>query len=581
MKSKVVISILIVLTVIVAGSAIAVFVNPIIATQILNQVNGVTEPETTTESTTQEKTEPTTLASIEKIELEQTEYTLEVNSSTTLTPQVLPEQTPNKRLYYSSSDENIASVSVTGEVVGLSMGKCTINVRSDANTNITAQYTIDVTDKRIEDINLLNEHLNSIKNTQTVKYDDNNSKTVNISQVAIDDYNKDNSYEMFIVYSIGSDINLVEIATISDDKIKTVKGFDSFIQVLEDGYNSYNQDIYIDNSGKCYIKSETVKISGTKHTREVDFYNVDLEKMKISLKSNYKDVYTYEIDSKTPSSSNFYIDDEAVKEEPYLTSLSDYFDGYIKYDSLVKRYIEIDDSKYEKALPVVDLGEHYNNRIEWSVKDEKVATVNSSGVITAKKVGETQVTAKLEGLDSSINVISVNISNASKNLTNYLSEEKDKKITGSDNEKLSLYGSKLLDIDNDTVLELLLYYKGENQAQIDVVDEVGSQLVRTTAVNVEEKSGYELSFEIFIDNSTSDIVIQNKQSKKSGNSEIIEFYFREYIDSKYKKYSKSYKVTKTSDKVDDYYIDSKSVNEEEFETQTNHFGYYVSWDIYN
>ena len=581
MKTKVIITILVVLALIAVGAVIMLVVNPVIATQIINDINGVTEPTTivTEPTTTTPPTEPTTLPMLESIKVDQKVVALEVEKTEQLKPVVLPENTPNKKVYYTSSNEDIASVSVSGLVTALSQGECKINISADANSSITAVYTIKVTDKKIEQINVLNDYINKKGNTFEVKYSGNKKKDVIISNAMIKDINNDGEYELFIAYSLGTNIFVLDVATIKNDKVVSMNAYKNFADILENGYTSLNQTFYTDNDNNIYIKSESIKISGTNHTREVEFFDVNIDKNETYSKSYYKDTYIYEYGNKIPTSGKFYIDDKQVKEEPYLTSLSNYFDGYIEYKIDAKRYVEINDNKYEKILPIVELSKNYTDRITWSSKDKSIATVNNSGVVSAKSLGKTQLVATLDCLNSSISVVSVNVCNVNKNLSVYLKEQKDKKIDGESGAKLSLYGSKMIDIDDDTEQELLLYYKGESQAQIDVVDEIGSKIIRTTALRSTAKSGYNLTFGIFMDNAYEKLVIQEKQTKKLDYKETIEFFFDEYTEKGFKKYTPTYKVNKENGEFKTSYIDNKKYKKIDFDTQINHYGLYTTWDI--
>ena len=578
MKSKVIIAVLSILATIFVACAVTVFINPIIATEILNNINGVTEPPTTIApttseiTTTQKPTEPPTVQSLQK---EKGDFTLEVNTKIKLKPQIEPNNAENKKLYFSSTDENIATVSVDGQVTGLSKGKCNIEVVSDSNNKVTTHYAINVTDKRIEQIDKLNKHLASIKNPERVK-----KENIYISKAVIDDFNNDENFELIIMYSFKNN-NVLEFAKIKDDKIVSAKTYENFNKILDKNYTSYNQELYTDNKGNLYIKSTSTKNSSTIHTREVEFYSIDESKMKIDLKSNYKDIYTYKVGKKTPHNSEFYIDDEKVLEEPYLNSLSNYFDGYILYEKLVDKYIDIHDTKYIKVMPIINLGDEYNNRIKWNVKDDNIVTVNSSGMITAKNTGETIVYATTDFMESNINEIIINVTNPAKHLTNYLNTIKHKKIKSENNETLTLYGSKLLDVNNDTKLELALYYKGKTQSQIDIVKENGSKLKRDVAINRKAKNGYTLNFEIYINNSNGEIVIQENQSKAINNTTEVEFYFNKYIekDKKYSKESDKHKVVSTNKKITGYYIKDKKLSKEEFEIFTKHYDHYKDWDI--
>lgn len=88
----------------------------------------------------------------ESITMAQTEYSLEKGDVVRLAPAVSPENT-TETLYYTSSDEEIATVSCTGKIVALNGGSAVIMVHSTGG--IKAEVTVNVNSKEQEkEINL-------------------------------------------------------------------------------------------------------------------------------------------------------------------------------------------------------------------------------------------------------------------------------------------------------------------------------------------------------------------------------------------------------------------------------------------
>ncbi|HIZ88454.1 MAG TPA: Ig-like domain-containing protein, partial [Candidatus Mucispirillum faecigallinarum] len=77
-----------------------------------------------------------------------------INAKYTLNPVVLPVNASNKAVTYSTSNEQVATVSPTGVVTGLNSGSADIIVTSVSNNEVigTTQFTVIDSTKRVEDI---------------------------------------------------------------------------------------------------------------------------------------------------------------------------------------------------------------------------------------------------------------------------------------------------------------------------------------------------------------------------------------------------------------------------------------------
>ncbi len=87
--------------------------------------------------------------SVSGITLKETSKELEIGETYQLTPTLTPSNATNTLVSYSSSNENVASVSLLGLVTAKSAGKATIVVTSDANPEVKATLTLEVKAKDI------------------------------------------------------------------------------------------------------------------------------------------------------------------------------------------------------------------------------------------------------------------------------------------------------------------------------------------------------------------------------------------------------------------------------------------------
>lgn len=82
---------------------------------------------------------------VNSITLSETEVTLQVGQTKTLTAQVEPENADDKSLYWSSSDNAIASVDQNGKITALAEGTVTITAEANDGSGVTATCTVNVT----------------------------------------------------------------------------------------------------------------------------------------------------------------------------------------------------------------------------------------------------------------------------------------------------------------------------------------------------------------------------------------------------------------------------------------------------
>lgn len=82
---------------------------------------------------------------VESITLDETEVTLKIGQNKTLVAQVGPENADDKSLYWSSSDNSIASVDQNGKITAKAVGTVTITAEANDGSGITATCTVNVT----------------------------------------------------------------------------------------------------------------------------------------------------------------------------------------------------------------------------------------------------------------------------------------------------------------------------------------------------------------------------------------------------------------------------------------------------
>ena len=80
----------------------------------------------------------------EEITLDKNEVTVDVGRSVAVKATVLPKETNNKAVIWSSSDEGIATVNKDGRVTGVALGQCEITCTSKTNGEVQAKAVVNV-----------------------------------------------------------------------------------------------------------------------------------------------------------------------------------------------------------------------------------------------------------------------------------------------------------------------------------------------------------------------------------------------------------------------------------------------------
>ncbi|MGN1458234.1 MAG: YARHG domain-containing protein, partial [Acutalibacteraceae bacterium] len=208
-------------------------------------------------------------------------------------------------------------------------------------------------------------------------------------------------------------------------KVSALSDEDLYTEIKDTLESINNSKLYYDkNSGKFYIRA-------IKHQNTTDLgilYNIwlyELNDKGIAKETNRLTYGTYlgkgaYVNGK--NTFNYYINFNDCSIDEFYKQYKSFDDKYTEIDaeqgmseldlkndettvstdySYVSN-ITLDIGGSQKLLPKVILNEKDNLKITWSSSDNKVATVDNDGNVTAKNSGSCTVSAKLEGLDESI-----------------------------------------------------------------------------------------------------------------------------------------------------------------------------------
>ena len=214
------------------------------------------------------------------------------------------------------------------------------------------------------------------------------------------------------------------------------------------------------------------------------------------------------------------------------------------------------------------------NPVTWDSDSPGIASVDNNGVVTGKNAGSCEVQGVLSCLSGAVCSVQVTVRSNSEALSRYLDSIKDQTIQAENGTALALYASKAIDADGDGTNELLLYYTGGRSCQIDIAKETGGEIKRSTAFFAATDSSKTCRLDIYMDNTTGNVVLCENYVSENGASQTTEFSFNAYKDGKYTADSQTYKIVANGSGEENaaYYIDGQKVKKDAFDLATGHYG---------
>lgn len=554
--------IVIALLIVAVGTAGFCIAFPQIAEQAVHRINGIFQ-EPTQPVTKPPATKPITATKppIESISASVESKTLEVGKTEQIKTVVTGSAASQSSVRFISSDENIASVDLKGTVTAKSQGQCEITAYVEGFDNIKETIKFNITDDRIDQINILNNYLQSLKMSESFKYGNNKTANVRVAQCKIDDFGGYGQYDMYIIRKITDDIKLAEIVRVSGAAAVSYKNSSDYAQIAKAGYTSYVESIYTDASGNPCVILEYRKDSDKTYEKTAELYGISGGKLVKSLTLSCTE--PQEVNSEK---GKYKQDGKEITKDKYVEAYTNLKKNHTLYDDYSSAMVSIGESKIIKAELPVNLEDTYFKRVKWSTSDESVAKVSESGVITGVTRGECTITGKLDCFSKEIAKITVSVADVADEFNSYLSEIKNKSITGENGVTMKLYGYRTLDVDGDDQKELFLYYTGSNSCQIDVVTMLGSQIKRSVAINRSTEKGTVCMFDFYSDSMTNTTVLYEGYTSTKDGKENVEFHYNSYEGKKFKENTSEFKIVadKSNSKNTVYYVGGEKVSEESF-----------------
>ena len=362
---------------------------------------------------------PSTVVNVENVALDKTEALLEVGKTIDLTATVSPENASNKKVTFSSDNEEVATVDANGKVTAKKAGSAVITVTSEDGSK-TAKCNVTVkAEEKPEVVKVQSVSLNKNNMELKVGGTENLAATVNPSNAA----NKN------VTFSSDNE----EVATVdANGKVTAKKAGSAVITVTtENGSKTASCKVTV----KAEEKPEVVKVQSVSLNKN----NVELKvggtenlvatvnpsnaaNKNVTFSSDNKDVATVDMSGKVTARKAGSAVITVTSEDGNKTASCKVTVANpsqpaqvipVKNINLDSYYIELRCGKTVKLNADTLPSNATNKEIIWKSGDDSVATVDKDGNITGVKVGSTNIIASTA--DGTCNAYCfVNVNNNSK-----------------------------------------------------------------------------------------------------------------------------------------------------------------------
>ena len=322
-------------------------------------------------NTTSDKNNYNPIILIKNISLDKTKINLKEGENTKINVVITPNNAMNKNLIWTSSDENIAIVDQNGLVTAKKPGIATITVST--NNGLTASCEVIVPIVLAKSISLNKNNL-SMEKDETFKL-----------KAKVLPTNTSNKEITWI-----SDNE--EVATVDENGLVTAKsgGTATIIAITNNGLTAY-----------CFIKipvikAETITLdesslsieSGNTHQLIAKIYPENTTNKKITWISSNKNIATVDenglVTAKTKGKTTIIASTNnglTAKCEVSVTGVA------AETITLNKTSLSIESNSRHQLIATILPENTTNKNLTWTSTNEKVATVDESGIITAKRPG--------------------------------------------------------------------------------------------------------------------------------------------------------------------------------------------------
>lgn len=319
---------------------------------------------------------------VQKVKLNVNSFTIKVNGSYTLNASVSPSNATNKSITWSSSNTSIATVS-GGKVIGKKAGTATIT--ATAHNGKKASASVTVVNSSQPTVPVTSVSLN--KTSATIKINGSTTLTATVKP--------SNATNKTITWTSSN----TSIATVSGGKVTGKKA--GTVTITAKSHNGKTATAKITVTGipvtgiKLDKTSLTIKDGGTA-TLKATITPSNATNKSVSWTSSNNNIATVsngKITARKPGTVKITAKAESKSATATVTVTAVAVTG-IKV-SPTSASVQVGKTTTIKAT--VSPSNASNKTVTWSSANTSIATVNSSGVVTGKKVGTVKITAKAGG----------------------------------------------------------------------------------------------------------------------------------------------------------------------------------------
>ena|GEM_PF-1779854 len=486
----------------------------------------------------------------------------------------------NYNIRYTTSNENIASVDTTGVVTPMSKGECQVGVYVEGYDTTIKNFTVSVSDYRIDEISVLNNYLFSLKTKEEYTYAKTKKGTAKLTGCNIDDFNGDGSYELFITYNMSNNLKKAKVVTVSGGVAVVNETDRKYSDIVSAGYSSYVEDIYIDVQGNINILAEYSRVASDYSDKTSELYTTGNGTIK-----------TTEYYSKEPTNLGdmakkavYKIDNVKKERDEYTTMYTSLKTSRELFNDYISISEKLSEGNYTKAELPANIGSAYYNRIKWTSSDEKIATVSESGVITgASNAGTCTITGTIPEFETPFCKMTIEVSDVSDEFASYIDSIKDQYIVGEAGNKMKLYGYYVTDVDGDGTTDLLLYYTGGNGCQLDMMHFIGTSPSRQTIKSATTENGVSCMLELYIDSMNNNaLMLYVANISKSDKKLETNFSYESYVNGEFVQSASEYTyIDDTSTGKKEFKVGGETVTESSFNDMLNRYRKLGDWTLIN
>ena len=528
-----------------------------------------------TEPPTQPPTQPTDPELDAKISSQK--LSVKDNTSATITATIKGNQQGGYNIRYTTSDENIAYIDTKGNITPKSAGECQVGVYIEGYDNSLQNFSLQVQDERMQQIQTLNSYLFGLPYRQEYFYANNKKGIAKMTGCRIEDINQDGNYELIIRYNLSDMLQKVFVITSDDTDYYINQSNINFDDIANGNFSSYSEEVYVDESQTISILSESTRTVNNFTEKRVSLYNVGMMSAVVSEYFSKEPLNLFEMNKK----AQYSINNEPCPRDDFLWQYSALKSAREMFEDYVGVTASLSQGKYVKAELPSDIGQSYYNRLKWTSSDTEVAEVNDTGMITGRsKMGNCDIIGYIEGYDTPFCKVSVDVSDISSDFDGYVEMIKDKEIIGSAGNKMRLYGYCVMDIDRDNVQDLLLYYVGGNGCQLEFAHYFGSQVNRQIVKSIVTENGTSCMFDLYEDMMNNEIVLYVGKVTKTDDAMKNDFHYENFIGGQFVDNGSSlYSTTSFNSGKSEYRVADSVVDSDSFNAMVSRYQKTSSWKL--